>query len=46
MGSRFGWALEATGVLGREVAASVLRPQSRELQTERWGGELCFGVLT
>ena len=23
----------------------MLRPQSRELQTERWGGELCF-VLT
>lgn len=43
MGSRFGWAWEATGVLGREVAASVLRLQSRELQTERWGIELCFG---
>lgn len=45
-GSRFGWALEATGVLGREGAASVLRLQLRELQTERWDGEVYFGVPT
>lgn len=41
-GPGLGWALEATGVLGREGAAPVLRLQLRELQTERWDGEVYF----